>query len=173
MRSVLDFSLIAIGIDYKCSVVKDKPAAEKRALRNEKSRQGWHERTKFGSRYAEIGVERTHSQAWNPAWTIFRVALISGCLFTPVRFFIFSQSLMFLTRNAGIGRALLGMSAPNISRGTHIKHSLLHRTILILEDGGTSHNFQQITIESVIHSDLVQFDLLFSANYWFFWPRTR
>ena len=72
---------------------------------------------------------------------------------------------MFLTRNAGIGRALLGMSAPNISRGTHIKHSLLHRTILILEDGATSHNFQQITIESVIHSDLVQFDLLFSANY--------
>ena len=40
MRSVLDFSLIAIGIDYKCSVVKDRPAAEKGALRNEKSRQG-------------------------------------------------------------------------------------------------------------------------------------
>ena len=102
--SDLDLDLIAIGIEYTSSLAKDRPAATERALRDDKTRPGIHEITRFGSRYAEIDRALIpilkHEIQPGPAFVF--LALIYGCLLTPVRFVIFSQLLLIVfTRNAG------------------------------------------------------------------------
>ena len=133
------------------------PRNKKRALRDDKSRPGLHENTKFGSRYPEIGVEHTHSQAWNPAWTGCRVACFNLWLLIYASSIGYFQPIIidvfYLERRKLVVRLSEWVPPTNHSRCTQIKNPASPPKLCgILDDCTISNNFQQMTFKNLKYS---------------------